>query len=105
LHNQDTAFIYNYIFINDSRSKFLYLYRLMLRVITIIFVIGILVRLVSRYILPIFQMTSMARERMKQMQEQMNAMQPKATESQNKPKVKEGDYIDYEEIPLTSKGG
>ena len=64
------------------------------------FVIGILYRVINRYILPVFRITSAANSKMKQMQDQMNEMNSKI--NNNNPTVKksrkEGDYIDYEEV-------
>jgi hypothetical protein len=47
-----------------------------------------------------FQVTKMASQRLRQMQSQMNDMQEKMKQPpQDKPQqVKEGDYIDYEEV-------
>ena len=77
---------------------------MLFRFITLIFVIGILFRLFSRYILPVFRITSVANDRIRQMQDQMKEMDRKANENQYENNnrstriKKEGDYIDYEEI-------
>ena len=70
------------------------------RFITLIFVIGILFRLFSRYILPVFRITSVANDRIRQMQDQMKEMDRKVNDNNNRSTriKKEGDYIDYEEI-------
>ena len=71
----------------------------MLRLITILFIIGILFRLVSRYIIPIFRITTLTNDRLRQMQDQMREMDRKVNENKPKGNVKkEGDYIDYEEV-------
>ena len=64
------------------------------------FVIGIVYRLLSRYIFPIFRFTTVANNKLRQMQDQMKEMDSKInnTTKQNKRVKKEGDYIDYEEV-------
>lgn len=71
-----------------------------MKFVIIVFAIGILLRVVVRYILPVFRITSMASEQMRKMQDQMREMDRKANEqNNNRAKVKkEGDYIDYEEV-------
>jgi hypothetical protein len=69
------------------------------RIITWIFVIGIIYRFLSRYVLPIFKITSQHSDRIRQMQDQMRNMNNPNNNMAPKPKVqKEGDYIDYEEV-------
>ena len=75
----------------------------MFRIITILFIIGFLYRLLSRYILPIFRITSVASGQMRQMQDKMKEMDEKMNQQNNqrdtnKKVKKEGDYIDYEEV-------
>lgn len=57
-------------------------------------------RFLFRFVIPIFRATKMASDRMQQMQQQMNEMQNKANaKPDNKPpQMKEGDYIEYEEV-------
>ena len=71
-----------------------------MKFILIILALGILFRVVIRFILPVFRITSMASDQMRKMQEQMKEMDRKVNEQNNaRPKVrKEGDYIDYEEV-------
>lgn len=58
-----------------------------------------------RFVMPLLQVSSIASNRLKQMQQQMDEMQRKANDQQNnnnnsntRSKVKKGDYIDYEEV-------
>jgi len=70
------------------------------RLITILFVVGFLFRVLFRYVFPIFHITSTATSRLRQMQDQMKEMEQKIN-TNNTPKPsgkKEGDYIDYEEV-------
>lgn len=61
--------------------------------------IGVIYSLISRYILPVFRITSVTNDRLRQMQEQMNAMNQKVDDNTRKKRVKkDGDYIDYEEV-------
>jgi hypothetical protein len=60
-----------------------------------------LFRFITRFVWPILKVTRMASNRMREMQQQMHEMEQKAN-AQHQPhtqsQVKEGDYIDYEEI-------
>jgi len=74
-----------------------------MKFIIIVFAIGILIRVLVRYILPVFRITSMANEQMRRMQEQMKDMEQRNNQQSNPNPVrpgskKEGDYIDYEEV-------
>jgi len=73
---------------------------MLIRFITWMFVIGIIYRVFSRYILPIFRFTTVANDRIRQMQDQVKEMDNKINDNtkQNKKAKKEGDYIDYEEV-------
>jgi len=76
---------------------------MLFRLITFLFVIGIIFRVLFRFILPIFHVTSTASNRMRQMQDQMKEMEQKMNNSvnNNTPRPagkKEGDYIDYEDV-------
>ena len=71
-----------------------------MKYILIIFIFGLLLRAVVRFILPVINISRAAHDRMKQMQDQINEMNRKQAEPtvQHKPFTKKGDYIDYEEI-------
>ncbi len=73
---------------------------MLIRIITWMFVIGIVYRLLNRYILPIFRFTATANNHLRKMQDQMKEMDNKINDNnRQRPSVeKEGDYIDYEEI-------
>jgi uncharacterized protein YoxC len=59
----------------------------------------LILRFVIRFVLPVIRMTSAAKAKMREMQQQMEGMQQQAnTHQAPKPKVSDGDYIDYEEI-------
>jgi hypothetical protein len=76
----------------------LYLCVMLFRIVTWIFVIGFLYRILSRFIFPVVRITSNTSDRLRQMQDQLNEMNRKMA-NDNKPKVKkDGDYIDYEEV-------
>lgn len=73
----------------------------MLRMIVYTLGFILLYRLIVNFILPVFRMTKLANERVRQMQDQMNNMQQSNqynNHHQAPPRVKEGDYIDYEEV-------
>jgi len=63
------------------------------------FIIVTVFRFISRFLLPILQITRAAQNKMREMQEQMNTMQQeqKNKKTSNEKSI-EGDYIDYEEI-------
>ena len=71
-----------------------------MKYILLFLAISILLRVVVRYILPVFRLTSMASDQMRKMQDQMNEMNRRQQDQpQNRTKgKKEGDYIDYEEV-------
>ena len=76
---------------------------MIIRVITWIIVAVVIYRILNKYILPIFRISSAASSHMRKMQEQMNEMNRQMNENANRnnqPKKvkKDGDYIDYEEI-------
>jgi hypothetical protein len=78
-----------------------YLCGVMFKYIVTLFLIGMFIRFLLRYILPIFRITSAANGQMKQMQEKMKAMEEKMnppSPQQARKVKKEGDYIDYEEV-------
>lgn len=55
-------------------------------------------RFIVRFVFPILQITRTAQKRMQQMQKQMEDMQKPQNPPAQSNKVKEGDYIEYEEI-------
>lgn len=72
---------------------------MLFRIITWILVIGIIYRVVTRFLFPMGHITSATNDRLKQMQDQLNEMTRAKENEQKKPaKKKEGDYIDYEEV-------
>lgn len=77
---------------------------ILFRILLWTFIIVMILRFVARFVFPVFQVTRMAQQKMKEMQQQMEQMQQNAQQPQPQhhqqapPKVKEGDYIDYEEI-------
>ncbi|XZF13671.1 hypothetical protein ACTHGU_17970 [Chitinophagaceae bacterium MMS25-I14] len=73
----------------------------MLRMIVYTLGFILLYRFIVNFIIPLFRMTRLAGERVKQMQDQMNNMHQGQTDNyvrQQPSRVKDGDYIDYEEI-------
>ena len=73
----------------------------MLKILLWAVLLIILFRFITRIVWPIFKVTRMASKRMREMQEQMQEMEQKANTSHQPgttSQVKEGDYIDYEEI-------
>ena len=71
---------------------------MLFRIITWAIVIGFIYRFVVRFLFPVFHITKVTSERMRQMQKQMEEMQQKSNANQSPPQAKEGDYIDYEEV-------
>lgn len=72
---------------------------MLLRFITWALVIYFLLRFISRFVLPVFKITKMTSDRLRDMQRQMEDMDKKVNNnSRQRPSVKEGDYVDYEEI-------
>lgn len=73
----------------------------MLKILLWAVLLIILFRFITRIVWPIFKVTRMASKRMREMQQQMQEMEQKAHTNQKTDtsyQVKEGDYIDYEEI-------
>ena len=71
------------------------LFRLILWGILLFFII----RFVMRFLYPLFQAGRMVQSKMRDMQQQMDKMQEQQNAPTNsKPTVKEGEYIDYEEV-------
>jgi uncharacterized membrane protein (DUF106 family) len=74
-----------------------------LKFIIFLFVIGIILRFVLRFLMPVFQVSRMAHRQMTDMKkkmEEMNQQQSKAqdTKYSRKDSRIEGEYIDYEEV-------
>lgn len=69
------------------------------RIILISIILTLIGRFIFRFVLPVFQITSMTQDKLRKMQEEMERMQ---RQEQNKQRpnnrVNEGDYIDYEEV-------
>lgn len=73
----------------------------MIKMILWAFFFYIMFRFVTRFLLPVIQVTRKAKAHMRDMQQQMDQMQQQANNpntSYKRPKVQEGDYIEYEEI-------
>jgi len=80
-----------------------------MKFIILVFLLFILLRIVVRYVLPVFRITSMASEQMRRMQQQMKEAERRNNEqtnlnnqAQSQPHhartTRGGDYIDYEEV-------
>jgi len=73
----------------------------MLRMIVYTLGFILLYRLIVNFILPVFRITKLANERVRQMHDQMNNMQQSNQHNNHQhasQRIKEGDYIDYEEV-------
>lgn len=57
-----------------------------------------LLRFVMRFLFPVVKASKTINDRLKQMQQQMNEMNERQQDKKAAPKVKQGDYIDYEEV-------
>jgi hypothetical protein len=75
---------------------------MLFRIILWSIIISFLFRFVFRFLLPLFQITGAAQERLRQMQKQMDEMQKKpdsnTAKATSKPRHVDGDYIEYEEV-------
>lgn len=75
---------------------------MVLRVLLWSFIIVMIFRFIARFVFPILNITRLTQDRLRQMQQQMEDMQQKQSNpppaQQQTQKVKEGDYIDYEEV-------
>ena len=58
----------------------------------------LLYRFVFRFMIPLMKVTKTATDKVKQMQQQMNDMENRSRKQEKPPTVKEGDYIEYEEV-------
>jgi len=73
----------------------------MLRFIVYTLGIILLYRFIVNFLWPLLRVTRTASQRIRQMQQQMNDMQqgqPQNNAQTSPPRMKEGDYIEYEEI-------
>jgi len=68
------------------------------RLITWLIVIGLLYRFVVRFLFPVVHITKTTSKHLRDMQQKMEEMQQKQQAPKSKPQVKDGDYIDYEEV-------
>ena len=73
---------------------------MILRVITWIIAVWVIYSILSRYIFPVFRITSSTNDHLRKMQDQLKEMDKKLNEQGKAGKrvKKEGDYIDYEEL-------
>ena len=71
----------------------------MFKILIWTFIIVVLYRFVTRFVLPVFKMTKTASDHMRKMQQQMQDMQQQAQQGPSRAgKHLDGDYIEYEEI-------
>jgi hypothetical protein len=70
---------------------------MLFRIITWAIVIALLYRFVMRFIFPVIHITRTTSNRLRDMQQKMDEMQHKQNSS-SQSQVKDGDYIDYEEV-------
>lgn len=68
------------------------------RIILITIILTLIARFIFRFVLPVFQITRMTQDKLRQMQEEMERNQRQQSRPNAQTQVKEGDYIDYEEI-------
>jgi hypothetical protein len=72
---------------------------MILRIILIGFIIGMAYRFLARFVLPVFQLTKMTSDRLRQMERQMQEQNNAANVgTKGRPKPLDADYIDYEEV-------
>lgn len=71
---------------------------MLFRIILWSIVLTMVLRFITRFVLPIFQITSMTQDRIRQMQQQMDQMNKNNTPPEKPKKKVDGDYIDYEEV-------
>lgn len=90
----------NYLFINALTSLGFCTFGYMIfRIILITIILTLIARFIIRFVLPVFQITRMTQEKLRRMQEEMERTQQQQQAGQNtNSRVKEGDYIDYEEV-------
>ncbi len=68
------------------------------RIILITIILTLIARFIFRFVLPVFQITRMTQDKLRQMQEEMERTQQQQSRPNSQSRVKEGDYIDYEEV-------
>lgn len=69
------------------------------KIILIGFVIGMGYRILARFVLPVFQLTKMTTDRLREMERQMQEKgNPVNAGPKHNPKPLDADYIDYEEV-------
>jgi len=71
---------------------------MLLRILLWSFILVMVFRFIVKFVFPILQITRSAQKRMRQMQQQMEDMQQQSNQTASQTKVKEGDYIEYEEV-------
>ncbi len=71
---------------------------MLLRILLWSFILVMVFRFIVKFVFPILQITRTAQKRMRQMQQQMEDMQQQSNQPPTNNSVKEGDYIEYEEI-------
>ena len=72
-------------------------------IIILLLIVYLIYKVLSRFVLPLLNVTAAANNHVRKMQEQMNAQmqemdRQKNQQTQKRKVEKEGDYIDYEEI-------
>ena len=70
----------------------------MFKVIVWTFIIVILYRFFTRFVMPVAKMTKSAGEHMRRMQQQMQDMQQQQQQPKTTDRQVDGEYIEYEEI-------
>lgn len=71
---------------------------MLFRIILWSIILTMVLRFLTRFVLPIFHITSMTQQKMKEMQKQMEEMQRTNTQPKKNTRQVEGDYIEYEEV-------
>jgi hypothetical protein len=72
---------------------------MLFRILLWTFILVMIFRFIARFVLPILSITRVTQDRLRQMQQQMEDMhKQQSAPPQQAQKVKEGDYIDYEEV-------
>lgn len=61
-------------------------------------IIVLVLRFITRFLFPIFQITKSVSNKMRDMQDQMEQLNKQQQQQQNSSKPKTGEYIDYEEV-------
>jgi predicted Holliday junction resolvase-like endonuclease len=69
-----------------------------LKILILAFIIGIVYRVLVRFVLPVVQLTKMTSAKLREMEHRMNNNQPVDRVTQTRSKPKDADYIDYEEV-------